>query len=231
MEVNKIYLGDCLEIMKQLPDKSIDCIITDPPYGIDYQSKKTDKSKRFDKILNDKQPFIWFLYDSFRILKDDSCILVFCRWDTQEAFKKALEWSGFRVKSQIIWDREHHGMGDLSGCPAPCHDVIWFAVKGKYKLPNKRPKDIVKSKRLGGEQLTHPNEKPIDLYIQLIESYTKEDQVLLDCFIGSGAFAEACVKTKRSFIGIEKDPNYFEIANKRIQEYRGYEKRAIFQAL
>jgi DNA modification methylase len=217
MEKIQLMQGDCLELMKGIADKSVDCIITDPPYGMDYQSsRRIDKEKRHKKILNDKTPFVWFLYDAFRVLKDESCILVFCRWDSQEAFKSALVWSGFTVKSQIIWDREHHGMGDLSGSPAPCHDVIWFAVKGKYKLPSKRPKDIVKSKRLSGEQLSHPNEKPVDLMEQLVNSYAKENEVILDPFMGSGTTGVACLNTNRRFIGIELDETYFNIAKERI---------------
>jgi site-specific DNA-methyltransferase (adenine-specific) len=219
IELNKIYNEDCLEGMKRIPAGSVDVIATDPPYGIDYQSaRRTEKEKRHKKILNDKSPFIWFLYDAFKVLKDDGCILVFCRWDTQEAFKHALEWAGFTVKSQIIWDREHHGMGDLSGSPSPCHDVIWFAVKGKYKLPYKRPKDVVRSKRLSGEQLTHPNEKPVDLMEQLITSYAKEGEVVLDPFMGSGTTAIACINTGRNFIGFEIDKHYCDIANERIQK-------------
>lgn len=213
--MNKLLKGDCLTLLKDIPDNSIDCIITDPPYGMDYQSSM--RASKFAKILNDKFPFIWFLHDAYRVLKDNSCILSFCRWDSQEAFKLALEWAGFTVKGQIIWDKEAYGMGDLKGTPAPSHEVIWFATKGKYKLPNKRPKDLIKCSRVSGSNLTHPNEKPVELYKQLINSYTKENEILLDCFIGSGAFAQACIETNRNFIGMEMDDTYYAIAKERIE--------------
>ena len=89
---NKIICGDVLEIVKEMPDKSIDCVITDPPYGINYQSNmRIDKTKRHKKIDNDKAPFVWFLYDSFRIIKAGGFIIVFCRWDTEHAFRMAIE--------------------------------------------------------------------------------------------------------------------------------------------
>lgn len=187
--------GDCLEILKTLPEQSVDSIITDPPYGIDYQSaRRTDKTKRLKKISNDKTPFIWWLYDAFRVCKDGGGLIVFCRWDVQEAFRQAIEWSGFTIKSQ----------------------VIWFAVKGKFKFPGKRPKSVIHSQRISGEKLLHPNEKPIDLMEQLIEAVAPREGTVLDCFMGSGSTGVACKNLDRKFIGIEKDPQYFEIAKKRI---------------
>lgn len=103
--------GDCLQALNQFPDKSIDAIITDPPYGIDYQSNRSTTRK--DKIAGDKAPFVWFLPQAFRLLREGGCALVFCRWDTAEAFSLAMKWAGFTIKSSIVWDRGHHGMGDL----------------------------------------------------------------------------------------------------------------------
>lgn len=210
--------GDCLERIKTIPDYSVDSVITDPPYGMDYQSAwRSDPDKRFKKIANDKKPFIWFLFDAFRVLKDGGALICFTDWKNQEAWKSAIEWAGFTVKSQVIWNREHHGMGDLSGAFAPMHDVVWFAVKGNYKHPGKRPKSIVSSKRISGEKLVHPNEKPIDLMAELIKSVTPENGIVLDPFIGSGATGVAAVKSGFGFIGIERDDKYFEIAKNRIE--------------
>ena len=70
LPINQIIHGDCLEVMKGLPDGSVNAVITDPPYGITYQSaRRTDASKRHKKIANDKRPFIWWLYDAYRILQ------------------------------------------------------------------------------------------------------------------------------------------------------------------
>ena len=212
---------NCLDGMKQIKDNSVDLILTDPPYGIDYQSSwKTDKTKRHKKIKNDKQPYIWWLLEANRILKDDGSLLCFCRWDTAESFKLAIEWAGFIIKSQVIWGREHHGMGDLKSSFAPQHDTIWFTTKGEFIFPNKRPKSIIRSKRLGGEQLTHPNEKPVDLIEQLILSTSEENDLIADFFGGSGSTYEACIKLKRNYIGFELDEKYFEIINNRIENIK-----------
>lgn len=212
-----ILQGDCLEKLKTLEPNSVDALVTDPPYGIDYQSAwRTDKNKRLKKISNDKQPFIWWLHDAFKVVKDGGALVCFCRWDVQEAFRLAIEWAGFDVKSQVIWDREHHGMGDLASAFGPQHDVIWFATKGKFKFPSKRPKSIVRSQRISGDKLVHPNEKPVDLMAQLIRAVTPPGGTVLDPFAGSGATGVAAVSEGFKFIGIEQNPEYTQIAEKRI---------------
>jgi DNA modification methylase len=211
--------GDCLERMKEIPDGSVDSIVTDPPYGMDYQSAwRSDKSKRFDKIAGDKKPFVWFLYDAFRVLKDGAGILTFTDWKNAEAWKLALEWAGFSVRSQVIWNREIHGMGDLKGAFAPMHDVIWFATKGAYSHPGKRPRSVISSKRLSGNELVHPTEKPLDLMVELVKSITPEGGTVLDPFMGSGPTGVAATQNGFGFIGIERDDKYFEIAKERIEK-------------
>ncbi len=219
LELNKIHQGDCLELLKQIPDNSIDCIITDPPYGIDYQSaRRTDKTLWKPKIANDKTPFVWFLKDAFRVLKENSCLICFTRYDTENAFRQAMKWAGFTPKAQIIWDKEIHGMGDLNGDFAPQHENLIFATKGKFKFPSTRPRTILRFQRVNAEKLIHPNEKPVKLLENLIQSLTTEEETVLDCFIGGGSLAVACKNTRRNFIGIELNPTYVEIANKRLNQ-------------
>ena len=219
LPINQIICGDCLEVMKGLPDGSVNAVITDPPYGINYQSaRRIDASKRHKKIANDKHPFIWWLYDAYRILQKDGCLICFTRWDVQEAFRQAIEWAGFKIKSHIIWDRVHHGMGDLKASFAPTHDIIWFAVKDCFSFPSKRPKSVIRSKRISANKLIHPNEKPLDLMENLIVSVTKDKDLILDPFLGSGTTAVAALNTGRFFIGIEKEPKYVEIARQRVED-------------
>lgn len=214
-----IIAGDSLEEMRKIEDCTIDAVITDPPYGIDFQSaRRTDASKRLKKIANDKQPFVWWLHDAYRVTKEGGSLICFCRWDVQEDFRRAIEWAGYTVKSQVVWDREHHGMGDLKGAFAPQHDVIWFATKGKFSFPNKRPKSVIRSKRLSAEKLTHPNEKPVDLMEQLIESVTGVGETVLDPFAGSGSTIVATKNKGRIGIGIEIDEEYVAIARRRESE-------------
>lgn len=214
----ELHLGDCLEVMRSMPDKSVDAVITDPPYGIDYQSARRIDTERKPKIENDKRPFIWWLHDAFRITKDDGVLLCFCDWRYQDLWKQVIEVAGWTIKSHVIWDRDWHGLGDLNGQFAPQHDVIWFATKGDFSFQNGRPKDVIRSRRLPAEALVHPNEKPKSLMEHLTNSVTGLFSTILDPFMGSGTTGVVCVQTGRNFIGIEIDPTYFAIAERRIAE-------------
>lgn len=129
----------------------------------------------------------------------------------------SIGWAGLRVKSQVIWDREAHGMGDLNGSFAPQHDVIWFASKDGFAFAGMRPKSVIRSMRLGGEELVHPNEKPVDLMEQLIEPLTSAGDLVCDPFLGSGSAGRAAVRLGRRFVGMDTDPNHFATARDRIE--------------
>ena len=212
-----LWQGDCLELMKNIPDGSVDLVLTDPPYGMDFQSNWSKLGPKHQKIKGDNKPFIWFLYDAYRVLKDDSALICFTDWKNQETFKMAIDAAGFKIKSQVIWNRMHHGMGDLKGSFGPMHDVAWFAVKGKYKFKGKRPKDVLSHKRIPGDKNTHPTMKPISLNEELLKSLTTENDTVLDPFMGSGSTGVACKNLNRNFIGIELDEKYYQIAKERIE--------------
>lgn len=217
--LNKIIHGDCLEVMRDIPDKSIDLVLTDPPYGIDFQSsRRVDKTQWKPKIANDKTPFTDWLDDAYRIIKDNGSLLCFCRWDVQEKFRQAIELAGFNIKSQLIWDKIIHGMGDLKASFAPQHEVLWFATKGDFCFPNMRPPTILRFKRVDAEKLIHPNEKPIELIEYLISVTTKRNDVVADFFMGSGVIADASHRLERHYVGTELDIKYVEIARKRVEQ-------------
>lgn len=211
--------GDCVDLMRDIPDGSVDMVLTAPPYGIDYQSqRKKNKSKWMPKIKNDKRPFIEFIPFIKPILKPDGCVMVFTRWDVQQKFIDKMNESDLKVKNVLIWDKEIHGMGDLKHSFASRYESIIFS-SGKWFLFNgKRPQDIITVRRVLPNKLKHPNEKPVELLEQLIKKCTKPNGVVLDPFMGSGSTGVACVNTGRNFIGMELDPGYFEMAKRRIEE-------------
>lgn len=214
----RVIHGDAINMLRSLEPGSVDCVLTDPPYGMAYQSaRRSDKAMRFDEIAGDDAPYVWFLPDAARCLKDGGCLLCFCRWDSAEAFRIAIEWAGLRIVSQIVWDRVVHGMGDLNGCPAPRHDTIWLAAKGKYLLPGKRPMSVVGHQRLSGDELRHPNEKPESLMVDLVESYCPASATIVDPFTGSGTTGVAAIRTGRNFIGSEIDKRYHDLACARME--------------
>lgn len=213
IQENTIIHGDSLTVLRQMEAERVDAIITDPPYGIDYHTKGTGAS-----IQNDKAPFIWFLYDAFRVLKPGGTLLCFTRWDVEQTFIDAIKLAGFQVKSEVVWDKVYHGMGDCKAQFAPTHENVVFAIKGKFSFPGHRPNDVVSFKKLSSSQMIHPTEKPVGLLASLITSVTKPGDLILDPFAGSGSALVAAKKTGRRFIGIELDDKYFEKAQRRIEE-------------
>jgi DNA modification methylase len=182
-----------------------------PPGGL-------KKRSRLPKIANDRAPFIWWLRDGFRVLGDGCGLICFSRWDTQEVFRVAIEAAGFAVKGQLMWDRDYHGMGDLTGSFAPQHDVMWFATKGDFGFHSVRPKSVMRVARLSGESLQHPNEKPVALMSQCIAPLVREGDIVLDPFMGSGTTLCAAKRSGRQAIGIEIEERYCEIAAKRLAQ-------------
>ena len=213
---NKLIHGDSLTVLRQMEPESVDAIITDPPYGINYVSPTGAR------IQNDTAPFIWFLYDAFRVLKPGSSgrgtLVCFTRWDVQQVFIDAIRLAGFIVKSEVIWDKIQHGMGDLKSQFAPSHENIIFAVKGKFSFPGHRPKDLITHRKLPGSQMIHPTEKPVPLLADLITAVTKPGDLILDPFAGSGSTLVAAKKPGRRFTGIELDDVHYAKAQRRIEE-------------
>lgn len=220
LEVTNVNLihGNCIEVLKQIKDESVDAVITDPPYGISYKSNWKAKEEQFDVIDGDDSVPVDWIYEAYRVTKPNGCLFMFCRWDTSDEFKKSLIDAEWNVRSQVIWDRVVHGMGDLESQFAPMHDNIWFAIKGSYKFPSDRPKSVYTVKRISGDQLLHPNQKPLGLMGRILIDITKKGDVVLDPFMGSGSTAVACARNDRDFIGIEINKKYYDVAVDRVAQ-------------
>ena len=214
----ELIQGDCLDVMRGMGDKSVDAVITDPPYGINYQSAwRTDKDSRFPIISGDGVLSLDWIYESYRITKDNGCLFCFCRWDTEQKFKEIIIDAGWKLQSQVIWDRGIHGLGDLKRQYAPMHDNALFATKPEFEFPSHRPKSVYRVDRVHADKLQHPTQKPVSLIKLIINDLTTKDATILDPFAGSGTTGVACVQLNRNFIGIEIDPTYFAIAQERIR--------------
>ena len=211
----KLLNGDCLELMKDIPSGSIDLVLTDPPYGMDFQSHF--RKEMYSKIGNDKV-LDWlekYVDECFRILKDNTAVYFFCSWHNVDIFKQAIE-RKFKIKNILIWEKNNTSMGDLKGSYAPKYEMIIFAHKGRKLLNGFRYADVIKANRTGNK--LHPTEKPVDLLELFIKNSSDENAIVFDGFMGSGSTGVACINTNRDFIGIELDENYFNIAKKRIEE-------------
>ena len=218
---NTIIHDDCLNVINQFDDESIDVCLTDPPYGIDFQSMRTCNQKTqgvpFAKILNDERPFTDWIKPLFPKMKDGGRLLCFYRWDVQNEFLNEIIDAGFTVKSQIIWDKGIHGMGDLKGEFAPQHESIIYATKGRYEFKDKRPTTLIRVNRVSADKLIHPNEKPIGLLQKLIMSISSENELIFDPFGGSFSTWLAAKSLNRNCVSCELSDEYFKIGNDRVK--------------
>ena len=218
----KLYQGDCLEIMGGIKDKSVDLIVTDPPYLMDYQSNRRKKEDRFDKIKNDKGNYMLiqdYLEECHRIMKDNTAIYCFCSWHNIDFFKNEFE-KHFKLKNILVWNKNNHGTGDLKGSYAPKHEFILFGHKGRTLLREKRIADVIDCPKISSNKLTHPTEKPQDLLEIFIKQSSDVGSIIFDGFMGTGSCGIAAKKLNRKFVGIELDEKYFNIAKDRIENIR-----------
>lgn len=219
----QLYNGDCLELMKNIPDNSVDLVLTDPPYLCDY-SRHDSKSRFSKKIANDENNSAnegmikKYLRECYRIMKDNTAIYCFCNYKKIDFFKQQIKIAGFNLKNIIIWDKQRNGMGDLSTTFGYSYEFIIFASKGQPKIRGQRISDVWRFARVKPKEQEHQNQKPVDLLIQAIEKSSDESGVVFDGFMGSGSTGVGCINTNRNFIGIELDKGYFDIAKKRINE-------------
>lgn len=206
--------GDCLERMKEIPDKSVDMVLTDPPYGMKFKSNY--RRVKHNAIAGDDSFFLTneLMSELDRVLKDNSHQYLFCSFHLVDKFKQAVE-SFFNLKNILIWEKNNTSMGDLTGDYAPKYEMVMFSHKGRRKLNNGRSPNILKFNRT--KNSFHPTEKPVDMMEFLISKSTTEGETVLDFTMGSGSTGVACKNLNRNFIGIERDEKYFEIAKNRIE--------------
>ena len=235
--------GDCLELMKNVPDKSIDMVLCDLPYG-------TTRCK-WDSII----PFepLWEQYN--RIIKDNGAIVLF----SQMPFTAVLVMSNLKM-FRYEWIAEKSmatGFLNAKRMPLKCHENIcvfykkqptyipqmeWVGVKDKRKKINQKkryselhgseitsyshskdngwryPKAVKLFNNADTRNVVHPTQKPVPLFEYLIKTYTNEGETVLDTCSGSGTTAIACLNTKRNFIGFELNEEYYNMSLKRISE-------------
>lgn len=196
-----LYLGDCLEILPSLP--KVDACITDPPYGMSFQSNH--RAEKHLKIANDDTADLAAFVIKWAIEQSSHSVYAFGRWDNLADYPKP--------KSLITWVKNNWSMGDLQHEHARQTEVAFFYPGTDHDWPVARPTDVVSWARTNND--FHPTEKPVGLMTRFVE-WTRG--TILDPFMGSGTTGVAAVQMGRQFIGIEREPKYFDIACKRIED-------------
>lgn len=221
-----LRLGDCLEVMKDIPDKSVDLIVTDPPYRTISGGHNTPKWKSGygNSVLykNDGKIFEYndinhkdWLMEAYRVLKVNSHIYIMTNLLNLFDLQKTAEEIGFKTHNLLIWEKNTANANRwyMKNC-----EYILFMRKGKAKsINNASSKTVHKFNNIVGNKF-HPTEKPIELMKLYINNSSNENDIVLDPFMGSGTTGVACKQLNRNFIGIELDETYFNIAKERIEK-------------
>lgn len=212
--VDNIKLGSCLGFAKDVPQQGIKLMLTDPPYGMGFQSNRRTASEKLDKIENDDN-----ILDAIRLFSDmlhaykpamcaDSTALVFCTWKYENEFRKALIDAGYTIKGSLVWVKRNHGTGDLKGTFAPKHERIIHAVLGSPTL-NQRYPDVIEGGVFLDTNIEHPTPKPIDLLKKLIEATTLVNDFVFDPFLGIGSTMAAALEMDRKVFACELQSEYY----------------------
>lgn len=228
MCITKLLQGDCLELMKKIPNESIDLIVTDPPYKMNHskggctnigmKNKWQGNIKAGNTVMgfDTNIKFADWLPEIYRALKNGSHCYIFCNdKNIQELLNEATKY-GFKESNILVWIKNNatpnrYYMKNL--------EFILFLYKGSAKpINNMGSKCAIESRNINGKEKLHPTQKPIDLLELYISNSCLENEIVLDPFMGSGSTGVACVNTNRNFIGMELNENYFNIAKDRIEK-------------
>ena len=209
--LNKITQGDSREILKEFPDKSVDIILTDPPYGVSFK-KKNDPYMIGDHI----NPLPWLYAELYRVLKDDGAIFVFSSMsyfvETMLPFQ-----TYFKLHNTIIWKKNRPIYPHSKAHFCLQYEPILYGSKGLFYLNKKKASDVIEGEIPAGKIRIHPTQKPLDLIEQIIKSTPETKQIILDPFCGSGTMCLAAKRLARQYIGIEISPIYVEMAENRLK--------------
>ena len=234
-----LYKGDCLDVMKNLPDRSVDCVISDLPYfgvvGDDFDNQWHSRDEYLDWVRA-------VVSEYARVLKDDSNIFLFTSRQYNRFVCDILEDNGFEERRIIIWCRKRNFNTTRGKALASGYEPICYFSRGQGIFNNLKIKPDTKRKEYtdgllkdgvslsdvwtdipalphnSKEKLPHPTQKPLALMERIVSLGTNEGDVILDSCMGTGTTGAACLSLGRSFIGIEQNEAFFAVARERLKD-------------
>ncbi|WP_433651060.1 DNA-methyltransferase [Micromonospora zamorensis] len=218
-----LYLGDCRDIIPTLPARSVDLLIADPPYGVNWQSGR--RADRFDAMDGDDGLTDWpaIIGDATRrLLRNHRHAYVFGY--TPDQIAKPCD---LGATAELIWDKQHLGPGNLSVPWGPEHERITFGVyewsarnreKGSGRLAARlRQGSVIQAARPNSGQVRHPDEKPVPLLLPIVESSSLRGEVVFDPTAGVCSVGVAALLAGRRFVGIESERRYADLGVERLR--------------
>jgi len=216
-----IINGNAIEALKGIEAGSVDLVITDPPYLVNYKDSK-GRTIRNDTNADEVLPAF---DEAYRVLKQDSLAISFAGWTALDKFSTAWINAGFRIIGHIVWTKDY---ASNKGQTAYHHESAYVLAKGRPKLPAQAFPDVQKWVYSGNR--FHPTEKSVENIAPLIRAFSKPGDIVLDPFLGSGTTAVAAALTGRGYIGIELEQKYTDLANRRLEGVKRFRQRNVRSA-
>jgi site-specific DNA-methyltransferase (adenine-specific) len=213
---NEIIQGDCVQLLKTYPSKSVDLVVTDPPYLVNYKDR-TGRTVRNDGGSGD---FLTSFSDIYRVLKPDSFCVCFYGWNRVDEFFRAWRQAGFRPVGHIVWQKDYTSS---AGFLQYQHEQAYLLAKGSPARPAKPIGDVQPWEYSGNR--SHPTEKAVGILRPIIRSFSKPGDIVLDPFSGSGSTAVAAALSGRRYVGIELEAHYCRQARTRLAGATRYATR------
>jgi len=216
---HRLICGDSTDpaVIDRLMDGvKADMVFCDAPYGYKYESNYQDK---YEMLQNDDK-ILDFISAIWGAMKDNCPVYEFCGWQSLKQWLEYFENTSLDLKNVIIWKKNNWSMGDLKGAYAGQYEVILYLNKGRVELNGARDTDIWEFDREPPKM--HPTMKPIELIAYALNKSSKKDDVVLDCFGGSGSTLIACEQLNRKCYMVELDPHYCDVI---IQRWENLTKR------
>lgn len=231
----KLFNCDSLKLMTEWVEKNslkekkilFDCIITDIPYNV-------SKKNNFNTIGRQGVDFgewdkgfdtLKWLDSATKLINKNGSMLIFCSLSQISYIIDKLSKLGFEYKDVIVWEKTNPMPRNIERRYVQSNEYVLWVIKKGAKWTFNKPKDIPYLKQVfknsicsGKERTKHTTQKPLTVMEYLIKIHTNENDVVLDCFMGSGSTGVACKNLNRNFVGIELNKEYFEIAKKRMEE-------------
>lgn len=217
----QVWQGDALAVLSGMQTESLDLVVTDPPYGVQWRSNR--RVERFDGLVNDspsdRDGIREILTHCVRVVGQNRHLYVFGPNDVLDGLKVSMA-------ADLVWDKATVGSGDVTSAWAPAHEPISFVVSkhrhagqaGKDFLPVRMRKgSVLRFPRPTGRKVRHPSEKPVPLLRELIESSSRQGDTVIDPFAGVMSTGVAAILSGRKSVLIEIDPTWAEIGVERIK--------------
>lgn len=204
---NQILCGESTPLLAAFPSESIDLVVTDPPYLINYR----DRNGRSVKNDNNPDAVLPVYQQLYRVLKPHSYCISFYGWSRIAAFSQCWKEAGFRIGGHFVWPKPYT---TRAGHVRYCHESAFLLVKGRPAFSDEPLADVQQWDYSGNKR--HPTEKAVSIISPLIKAYSNPGDLVLDPFVGSGTTAVAALLNDRDYIGIELESRYCELAQQRL---------------